>query len=298
MRTLQLFTLILFLATPCRSQDSTAATPNKKTALAVVSGAVAAGSIIWLQQAWYEQYNTGRFHFFDDASDWQQMDKAGHIFTTYQCGRLMMDAFRNSGFNRRQQWWIGGTSGLIYMTAIEVLDGFSRGWGFSWSDEASNVIGSAAVIAQDMLWAEQRVLLKYSYGPSGLAQYNPSLLGKNEATRLLKDYNGQSYWLTLTPRLFSKRHNKMPWLCISLGYSADGMLGGTSNNVVVTDQNGNVVEFERYRKLLLSLDVDLTKLPVKSKLLKKLLSFVNILKVPAPAVEYSRGQFTFHPLYF
>src|SRR6185369_2255358 len=100
-------------------------------------------SLIYLNQAWYSSYNTSNFHFFADGREWLQMDKVGHAFTTYQIGRFMMQSMQWAGFTEKQSVFIGGTSGLAYMTAIEAMDGFSAGWGFSWGDMLANTSGSA-----------------------------------------------------------------------------------------------------------------------------------------------------------
>ena len=90
------------------------------------------------------------------------MDKAGHVFTTYQMARLMMGAFNWAGFSKKKELFIGGTIGLVYMTAIECMDGFSKGWGFSYGDEVANVLGASFAVGQQALWNEQRVQLKFS----------------------------------------------------------------------------------------------------------------------------------------
>jgi hypothetical protein len=262
--------------------------PLRKTVLASSAGALTVGSLIYLDQAWYKDYNTGKFHFFNDNKEWLQMDKAGHMFTTYQTGRLMMDAFNWAGFNRRQQLFIGGSSGLAYMTAIEVLDGFSDGWGFSWGDEVADILGASAAISQEAFWHEQRIQIKFSYAQSGLAKYNPELLGKNPYTQILKDYNGQTYWLSANIFSFLKKESKFPkWLNVAVGYSAYGMLGGQYNNFTVQDDQGNVLLFQRERRFYLSLDVDLTRIKTKSRFLKSVFSAFNILKFPAPALQLS-----------
>jgi hypothetical protein len=47
------------------------------------------------------------------------------------------------------------------------------------------------------------------------------------------------------------------------------------------------------------LDIDLNKIKTKNRTLKTILSAVNVLKIPAPAVEVnSRGKVHFHPLFY
>lgn len=271
---------------------------RKKTILLGSASLITVGSLVYLNNAWYKQYSTGKFHFFNDNDEWLQMDKAGHCFTTYQTGRLMMNAFDWAGFNKQQKLLSGGI-GYAYMTAIECFDGFSNGWGFSWGDMAANTLGSSGAILQEAFWNEQRIQIKFSYAQSGIAQYNPELLGENFYTQILKDYNGQTYWLSVNPSSFIKKSNRFPkWLNIALGYSAYGMIGGRYNSFAVQKEDGTVLKFERERRFYLSLDVDLTRIKTKSKLLKGIFSAVNIIKFPAPALQFSNKGLRGYGLYF
>ncbi len=298
---LSVFFFLSLLASSYSQTDSTI-TPNYKTRkviLASSTGLFTIGSLAVLHQAWYNEYNTGKFHFFNDNKEWLQIDKAGHVYSTYQAGRLMMNAFEWAGYKKKQKIIIGASIGLVYMTAVEVMDGFSRGWGYSWGDQLANVFGTSMAISQEYFWNQQRIQLKFSFAKSGLAQYHPALLGKSFSTQILKDYNAQTYWASVNPSTFIKKENTFPkWLNIALGYSAYGMLGGFENKFVVKDDKGNVLKIERHRRLYLSLDVDLTRIKTKSKLLKHIFSVVNILKFPAPAIELSKNKFRFYYLYY
>lgn len=281
-------------------QDSlTAPHPKRKIIVAGTSGVLTVGSLVGLQQAWYKDYNTGSFHFFDDNAEWLQMDKAGHFYTTYQMGSLMMEAFDWAGYSKPKTVWIGGSIGFAYMTAIECMDGFSRGWGFSWGDQLADALGTGLAMSQRVYWNEQRIQLKFSFSPSGLAGYNPKLLGNSLSTQVLKDYNGQTYWMSLSPTLLGNRGKKIPvWLNLSLGYGAYGMLGGHYNNVVAIDKNGQVLTFDRERRWYLSADIDLSRIKTKHKLLKKTLLMLNMFKFPLPAVEFTKRGVHFYPLYY
>lgn len=272
---------------------------KRKIILGSSSAALTVGSLIFLNQAWYSEYNTGKFHFFNDNQEWLQMDKAGHVYTTYQTSRLMMEAFSWAGYSRKQTLIIGGGIGFVYMTAIECMDGFSKGWGYSWGDQLADVLGSGLAIGQEACWKEQRIQLKFSYAKSGLAKYNPSLLGENKYSQILKDYNAQTYWLSINPSSFMKKESKFPkWLNVAVGYSAYGMLGGYYNRIVVMDENGNVLKFDRQRRIYLSLDVDLTRIKTKSRVLKGIFSVINILKFPAPAIQFSKNGLRFYGIYY
>lgn len=207
-----------------------------------------------------------------------------------------MDAMGWAGYSRRSRLIVGGMSGLAYMSAIEVMDGYSTGWGFSWGDMGANALGSGLAVGQEALWKEQRIQLKFSFYQSPYAKYRTELLGKSLSTQILKDYNGQTYWLSVNPSSFMSKESRFPkWLNVALGYGADGMLGARYNNVLVMDENGNTRYFERYRQYYLSLDVDLTRIPVKSKFLKALFSCINTIKLPFPNLELSQGKLKVNP---
>jgi len=56
---------------------------------------------------------------------------------------------------------------------------------------------------------------------------------------------------------------------------------------------------ERYRQYFLSLDIDWSKIPTKSKFMKAVFEGLNFIKIPFPTLEYnSLGQFKGHWLYF
>ena len=287
--------LLISLSHFAFSADSLSVLKKRKLTLGISSIALTSGSLIYLNQAWYQQYKTSKFHTFDDNDEWFQLDKCGHTFTTYQTGRLMMNAMEWAGYSKKNQLLIGGLSGFAYMSAIEVMDGYSDGWGFSWGDMGVNALGSGLAIGQKALWNEQRIQLKFSFYQSKYAKYNTGLLGESFATQILKDYNGQIYWLSVNPSSFMKKETKFPkWLNVAFGYGADGMLGARYNNIVIEDESGNVTSFNRYRQGYFSLDVDLTRIKTKSRFLKSVFSCLNMVKIPFPNLELGEGKFKFN----
>lgn len=297
--------LFVFLLIPgfyFSQQDSLPNYTQRKIVLISTSSALTVGSLFYLNAAWYQEYNTGKFHFFNDNNEWLQMDKCGHSFTTYQTARLMMNAFDYAGFNKKQQLCIGGGIGFAYMSAIECMDGFSNGWGFSWGDMLANTFGTSAAVTQQIFWNEQRIQIKFSYSSSGLAKYSPDLLGKNVYTQVLKDYNGQRYWLSVNPSTFMKKETKFPkWLNLALGYGAYGMIGATDNNKTYKNENGQIISilsFDRERRFYLSLDLDLTRIKTKSRFLRTLFQILNMVKIPAPTIQFNNKGLKFYYLLF
>ena len=95
------------------------------------------GSIILLNEMWYKQYPRSPFHSFDDRTEWLQMDKVGHAMTSYYLGYAGYEVLDWSGANNNRSIIYGGTLGLGYLTMLEILDGFSSEWGFSFTDMLS-----------------------------------------------------------------------------------------------------------------------------------------------------------------
>ncbi|MBE2246110.1 MAG: DUF2279 domain-containing protein [Candidatus Competibacteraceae bacterium] len=264
-------------------------TPRWRLPFVLSTGAsVFAGSITGLNYLWYEGYPRSSFHVFNDNHEWMGMDKAGHAYTAYVSGAICSDLLRWAGVKRKTAIWTGGTAGFVYLSAIEILDGFSEQWGFSWGDMIANASGSALYITQQLLWDEQRFQFKFSYWPSEYPKQRPELLGSNFAENILKDYNAQTYWLSCNIWSFLPNRNqrKFPkWLNVSVGYGANGMLGGAFNPIPFE-------HIQRYHQFYLSLDLDLTKIPTRSKAVRTLLKTLNYIKFPAPTLE-----FTTHPDY-
>lgn len=283
-----------------QSSDTTKYNPHRTLLVGSAGAVIAGGTIVGLSALWYKDQPRTSFHFFNDNADWLQMDKVGHAMTSYYLGRMGIRAMEWTGTERKKAVLIGGLYGFAYLTAIEVLDGFSAEWGFSLGDMAANAGGAGLLIGQELLWRDQRMVLKYSASFSPYAKYRPELLGSSAMERLLKDYNGQSYWLSVNAAAwFNEKPSWLPvWLNVALGYSGDGMLGGTSN----PDFNSAgeaLPHFDRRRQFLLSVDIDLTRIKTRSKVLRTCFELFNFVKIPAPAIELDqRGKFTGHWLYF
>ncbi len=268
-------------------------------ALGATTVALCTGSIIGLNQLWYADEPRSKFHFFNDNREWMQIDKAGHFLTSYAIGYYYINLMRVSGFNRNTSIWAGGFMGSFFLAGIEVLDGFSGPWGFSVGDYVANTTGSIAVIFQELAWNEQRITPKISYHPTRYAKYRPELLGSNFGERMLKDYNGHTFWFSANIHSFLKDESKFPrWINVAIGFGADGLTGGLENPEF--DEAGNSIpKLIRRRQFYISLDVDLTKIRTKKKWLRTIFKAVNLIKLPFPTVEFnSIEKVKFHPIYF
>jgi len=270
---------------------------NKKrqNSLFITEAVLASGALIGLNQLWYADYPKSDFHFINDNSEWMQMDKLGHLYSSYHIGRFGAEALNWSGTSKKNQLIYGASLGFVFLTAVEVMDGFSEEWGASMGDVIANASGTALYVSQELIWNEQRITPKFSFHTTEYANYRPDLLGNSMQEKILKDYNGQTYWFSANLHSFSNKSKIPKWLNIALGYGAEGLIGEND------DKNALIfpIKPEKYRQFYLSLDLDLTKISTKSHFLKTIFSVLNTVKIPAPTLEYSpqRG-FKFHALYF
>ena len=279
---------------------------NKRTKVVAAANIIGySAAMVGLYNAWYKDYPQSSFHTFNDWGEWKQIDKLGHMYSAYAESKASMELWRYTGISRKKRIWLGGMSGAVYQTAIEVLDGFSEEWGWSWGDFAANIAGSGMLVAQELAWDEQRVQMKWSfhrkhYKDPMLNQRSNELFGKSNPERFLKDYNGQTYWLSVAPKTFFPNSRFPAWLQLSLGTGAEGLFGGYEN--IATDKNGNITfsrtDIPRRRQWYLAPDVDLTKIKTNKKGIKVALQILNIVKFPTPSLEYSRGKFSWNWLHF
>ena len=288
----------------------------------LMTGGLVAGytaTSIGLAQAWYSDYDKSRLHSFNDWYGWRQHDKFGHLMTAYFESKWVGDLYYWSGVHKNKARWIGFAGGMLFQATVELMDGFSESWGFSWGDMAFNTLGSGIYLGQELLWKEQRIYFKlstqrpkYSTAPiqalnstetSSLKQRADELYGSSFAELFFKEYNGQTIWASVNIASFLPEKPKwLPaWVNLAFGYSIENVFGAERNKWY----NETLSVFEapdnlrRHSQIFFSLDVDFERIPTKSKALKTLFKVLNVFKVPFPAMEINTlGQVKFRPFYF
>lgn len=297
---------------------------------AVGTGTVLYGvSMVGLYKSWYSDYPLGKFHTFDDLHEWNQMDKMGHWLMSYQESRWIFGIAKWTGLRSRKAAWTGFAGGQLIQTSLEAFDGFSKQWGWSWSDVGFNALGGGLFLAQQLGWGEQRITMKMSampvrYSSQPIYPINPvgsqitttlqkranELYGTGPANLFLKNYNALVVWASVNPRSFMGEQAAWcpKWLNLAVGVGADNIFEGfgyqwqQDKSCMGADclvYRLDPMRYPRTRQFFLSPDIDLTRIRVKGRFWKALLYTANIFKFPAPVLEWTnRGNVRWHWVYF
>ena len=271
--------------------------PDRLKKVVWTESAVFVLTSVGLYFLWYKKFPKSKFHLLNDNKEWLQMDKLGHATTAYNVSVMQHDLLRWSGVKPNQAILGGALTSLAFLSIVEVMDGFSRDWGFSGGDMLANISGAGLFAAQQFGWGQQRVGLKFSASFSPYAQHNPKLLGKKWAERLMKDYNGQTYWLSFNLRSFMKTESNFPvWLNVAAGIGGDGMIGALKNPTTIDGKE--IPTFKRTRQFYLAPDADLHRIR-SVQALNAPLFLLQYFKTPAPAIEWKTdGKIRLKPVQF
>lgn len=289
-KTIFIFFFLFSIISTAQNQVNDSINYCKRNTVLIGQGILTATAMIGLYDLWYKDFEQSSFHFKDDSQHWLQMDKAGHLHSAYHLTRLSADLMAWSGTTKKTQLIYGALYAQTFLTTVEIFDAFSKNWGFSLTDFGANLLGTGLYVSQELIWQEQRIIPKYSFMQSEFARNRPDVLGNNLSQQLLKDYNGQTYWLSLNLKSFLKQDKIPAFLNIAIGYGAENMLTATKNNFG-TEQ--------RYRQFYLSFDIDLQRIPTNKQWLKTIFSLLNVIKVPFPTLELSTNNVVkWHWIYF
>ncbi|WP_223816062.1 DUF2279 domain-containing protein [Adhaeribacter rhizoryzae] len=268
--------------------------PAKGLKLAAAGLAIGyTGMLVGLSQTWYDKSEKTKFHFFNDNPEWQQLDKVGHFWGAFHESRLGIDALRAARVPEQKAIIYGSLLGFALQSPIELLDGYAAEYGASVGDLGANAAGSLAVLVQQLAWGELKIMPKFSFHRTPYARLRPNILGSNLPEEILKDYNGQTYWLAADIAAFLTSQSRYPkWLNLALGYGGQRMVYGMPQE---NNQNG----FDAYRQYYLALDLNLLHVKTRHKLLRTAFSVISMVHLPAPTLEYNRKKgLRFHPVYF
>ena len=236
-------------------------------------------TVAHLQQynSWWKGELTS-FHFRDDFNHVLNADKFGHAYFSFLLSDLLGRSLRWAGVGENSALIWGGIGSLLFQTYVEVEDGFRPTLGFSISDWVSNVVGAFLPYARSKFEFLKVVNFKMSMFPSEKF--------KSGAHRfIVDDYESLYFWLSFDiSRILNLKFSKF-WVIdffdIAVGYS-----------VKQIDWRGN-----GKREIFLSIDYDLTKIPLKVWLLRQIFHLLNYYHLPSPSLRIS-PNFRFYVIKF
>lgn len=283
--------LFLLLLPKANGQDSLSNEQRNLRNIQLYGGIGYGVTLVALSQTWYADKGFESFKFFNDNAEWKQMDKVGHIYSTYHLSRIGNALLQKTDLTRSKALWWSSATATAILLPIEILDGFSPDFGFSYGDMIANAVGSGFFLGQELLWKEQRIKLKFSFHQTSLAPQRPGLLGENIFEQILKDYNGQTYWLSADLHAFLGKKNFPKWLNLAIGYGAQDM-------IFARDNQNEAAGFSPFRQLYLGIDFDLSHIKTNKRWLKTLLFIADGIRIPAPTLSFGGGKTRGHFLYY
>ncbi|MBX2965998.1 MAG: DUF2279 domain-containing protein [Cyclobacteriaceae bacterium] len=274
-----------------QSPDTLPAQPDKKKlkSFIIVGSTAYTATLVGLDRLWYSDGNRQSFRFFNDSREWKQMDKVGHFYSAFHLSQATSRSLQWCNVDTKKANLWGSVTGFLMLLPIEIFDGFSADYGASTSDLLANAAGAAFYFGQTALWDEVRIHPKFSFHRTEYPILrNDNTLGNNLVSELLKDYNGQTYWLSVDMDKFIKFPK---WINLAVGYGADGM-------VYASNRQNIAGGYTAHRQFYLGIDIDLSHIKTRSKALNTALYIVNLVKLPAPALQFSAGSVSFSAFQF
>lgn len=223
--------------------------------------------------------STTTFRFIEDGDYALYADKFGHAWGTFINAYLASEALMGAGFSWESATLGGAGIALAYQTYVEVMDGYGKTWGFSWSDMYANFAGLAWFLGQHYVPFLQNFTYKANFFP-------PPWFGRSKremAETFLDDYSGWTFTLAIDV------HNLLPqkakkywpsWLNIDVGHAVRDLRFREGESVYTFGLDINPVRL----------------LPDGSNLVNWFRQGLNYVKIPAPAIEFGK-ETRFHLFY-
>ena len=260
-----------------RCQASSYRTVNRTGAAATFIGAQA---VLWryFENAWWSGEEAKGFFFRADwDDDMRDQDKFGHFFGGYHLTRIGDAVLRNACISPKKAIAISAIYATLFQLQIEVWDARFEKYGFSYPDLLANTAGMTYAVAQRKYPSLQRIKPTISYSRSAAMRARDAGRIPDSEIRASLDYSGQTYWVSAEVDPFLPTDARRYWpdaIRFSVGHSITDWIDP------VTGQSKRA-----QRKILLSLDLDASKLPGEHPLWRAVKTTLSYIRLPAPAIQ-------------
>lgn len=250
---------------------------TRTAAAATFAGAQA---ILWryFQNAWWSGEESSGFFFNADwDEDFRDQDKLGHLFGGYHLTRIGAAVLDDACISPNKAIALSAIYATLFQLQIELWDARFEKYGFSYPDLLANTAGMAYAVAQHKYPILQRIKPTISYSRSAAMRARDAGRLPNSEIRQSLDYSGQTYWVSAEVDPFLPPDARRYWpdaVRFSVGHSITDW---------IDPQTG--ASFRAKRKILLSLDLDASKLPGNHPAWRKVKNTLSYIRLPAPALQ-------------
>lgn len=277
------------LLSRAQSNDSAAAAPTgtsrcdrpgtevQADRIAVAAAFVGGNAALYryFKRAWWSGEKADHFFF---RADWDEnfrdQDKFGHMFGGYHLARIGNALLRDACASKSHALLWSAAYATAFQLQIEIWDGMYEKYGFSYPDLIANTAGMGLAVAQQKYPRLRAIKPTLSYSRSAAMRNAKNIPGE---LRPSLDYSGQTYWFSADVNALLPESAKRYWpsfLRVSAGHSiTDWVVPTTGANI------------RARRKILLSIDLDVEKLPGENRIWKTLKRNLSYLHIPAPALQ-------------
>lgn len=241
---------------------------------------IGAQAVLWsyFENAWWSGEEAKGFFFRADwDDDMRDQDKFGHFFGGYHLTRIGAAVLRNGCISPAKSIVIAAAYATLFQLQIEIWDARFEKYGFSYPDLIANTAGMAYAVAQEKYPKLQRVKPTISYSRSAAMRARDAGRIPDSEIRASLDYSGQTYWMSAEVDPFLPPEARKYWpdaVRFSVGHSITDWIDP------VTGQSKRA-----RRKVLLSLDLDASKLPGDHPLWRTVKNTISYIRLPAPALQ-------------
>lgn len=241
---------------------------------------IGAQGVLWryFENAWWSGEEAKGFFFRADwDDDMRDQDKFGHFFGGYHLTRIGDAVLRNACISPRKAIAISAIYATLFQLQIELWDARFAKYGFSYPDLIANTAGMTYAVAQRKYPTLRRIKPTISYSRSSAMRARDAGRIPDSEIRTSLDYSGQTYWVSAEVDPFLPPEARKYWpdaVRFSIGHSITDWIDP------VTGQSKRA-----QRKILLSLDLDASKLPGEHPLWRGVKNTLSYIRLPAPALQ-------------
>lgn len=265
---------------PAAADAQSAACQSKTYRVAsrsAVAGVAVGGNLAlyeYFRRAWWAGEKRAMWINWEQGQSHRDMDKLGHAWGGFHLARLGSDLLSGACVSRSKAVWLGASYAAAFQLQLELWDGRQADYGFSPPDLIANTLGTSLAVGQHYSPRLRAVKPTISYARTAASHR----FGRAEGSELrpTTDYAGQTYWLSFDVNEMLPDDAARYWpdfVRASVGHSITDY---------ISPETGRGIRGRR--ELVLSLDVDPSKLPGDHPVWRRVKHELSYYHFPAPAL--------------